>query len=115
MIKRRDFIKGTAASVIGAALPVGTINAAAKMGRSVIPEDNKLPVVISTWRHGLAANDAAWSILSKGGRALDAVEQGVMVTEADENNLSVGKGGMPDRDGIVTLDACIMDDEGNAG
>jgi N4-(beta-N-acetylglucosaminyl)-L-asparaginase len=73
------------------------------------------PLVISTWNHGIAANEAAWKIISKGGRALDAVEKGVMVTESDPTNGSVGLGGRPDRDGRVTLDACIMNDEGNCG
>lgn len=73
------------------------------------------PMVISTWRHGLAANEAAWQILNNGGRALDAVEAGVRVSEADPEVMSVGYGGHPDREGRVTLDACIMDETGNAG
>jgi N4-(beta-N-acetylglucosaminyl)-L-asparaginase len=63
----------------------------------------------------LAANDAAWKILSSGGRALDAVEAGAKVPEADATERSVGYGGLPDRDGHVTLDACIMDEHGNCG
>lgn len=73
------------------------------------------PVVISTWKHGIAANHAAWYILKNGGRALDAVEAGVRVPEADPEVMSVGYGGHPDREGRVTLDACIMDEQGNAG
>jgi N4-(beta-N-acetylglucosaminyl)-L-asparaginase len=74
------------------------------------------PVVISTWDFGLQANEEAWKVLSKpGGRSLDAVEQGVRVTEADPRETTVGYGGLPDRDGFVTLDACIMDELGNAG
>lgn len=66
------------------------------------------PVVISTWRHGQPANAAAWQILRTSGRALDAVEAAARVTEADPIGRSVGIGGRPDRDGIVTLDASIM-------
>lgn len=73
------------------------------------------PIVISTWNHGLAANAAAWKILDSGGRALDAVEAGVRDSEADPQVASVGYGGLPDRQGNVTLDACIMDDQGNCG
>lgn len=73
------------------------------------------PIVISTWDFGRAANAAAWGILSKGGRALDAVEAGVKIPEADPSNQSVGYGGLPDRDGHVTLDACIMDEFYNCG
>ena len=73
------------------------------------------PTVISTWNFGVAANAAAWAVLEKGGRALDAVEAGARVPEADESNQSVGYGGLPDRDGRVTLDSCVMDENGNAG
>lgn len=73
------------------------------------------PIVISTWDFGQAANAEAWKILAGGGRALDAVEAGVKVPEADPTNQSVGYGGLPDRDGRVTLDACIMDEAGNCG
>src|ERR1700754_4608822 len=69
------------------------------------------PVVISTWDTGLAANKGAWEVLGKGGKALDAVEAGVRVTESSLN-CCVGLGANPDRDGYVTLDACIMDDQG---
>lgn len=54
-------------------------------------------------------------MLSGGTSALDAVEQGVMVEEANLKNTTVGKGGAPDREGNVTLDACIMAPDGNAG
>ncbi|ATA67935.1 glycosylasparaginase [Capnocytophaga cynodegmi] len=76
---------------------------------------NVKPLVISTWNHGLPANDAAWKILASGGSALDAVEKGVMTAEADPEETSVGYGGYPDREGNVTLDACIMDSQNNAG
>ncbi len=73
------------------------------------------PVVLSTWRNGIQANESAWRVLNEKGKALDAVEQGVRVQEADPNDQSVGFGGRPDRDGFVTLDACIMDHEYNCG
>ncbi|MFT4094380.1 MAG: N(4)-(beta-N-acetylglucosaminyl)-L-asparaginase [Niabella sp.] len=72
------------------------------------------PVVIATWDAGLRANKEAWEVLGKGGAALDAVERGVMVTES-EINCCVGLGANPDRDGIVTLDASIMDHQFNCG
>jgi len=74
----------------------------------------KKPMVMSTWDVGINANKAAWEILRRNGRALDAVETGVMVTEA-ENTCCVGLDAYPDRDGVVTLDASIMDEHGNAG
>ncbi|MCK9452908.1 MAG: N(4)-(beta-N-acetylglucosaminyl)-L-asparaginase [Bacteroidales bacterium] len=74
-----------------------------------------LPVVLSTWSHGIPANQAAMDVLSAGGSVLDAVEQGVRVPEADPTIESVGYGGLPDASGEVTLDACIMDSNGDAG
>lgn len=75
---------------------------------------SKGPLVIATWDNR-KATAAAWEVLKNGGRALDAVEAGARVPEADPNDTSVGYGGFPDRDGKVTLDACIMDEFGNAG
>ncbi len=71
------------------------------------------PIVVSTW-DSVAVNTAAWEVLSKAGRSLDAVEAGAIEIE-NENNCCVGLGGYPDRDGIVTLDACIMDEKSNCG
>lgn len=78
------------------------------------PAKGAFPVVIATWDNR-KATAAAWQVLSAGGRALDAVEAGARVPEADPEDTSVGYGGFPDRDGHVTLDACIMDEFGNAG
>ena len=72
------------------------------------------PIVVSTWDSGMAVNEAAWKILSVNGRALDAVEAGARQIE-DTINCCVGLGGYPDRDGIVTLDSCIMDEQSNCG
>jgi N4-(beta-N-acetylglucosaminyl)-L-asparaginase len=73
------------------------------------------PIVISTWGPNEKANAEAWKILASGGKAVDAVEAGVQVPEADPADQSVGYGGLPDREGKVTLDACIMDEKGNCG
>ncbi len=68
----------------------------------------------STWNHGMLANDEGFSALDAGGNALDMIEAGARLVEADAEGLSVGIGGLPDRDGHVTLDACIMDHTQNA-
>ena len=73
------------------------------------------PIMVSTWDFGKYANAEGWKILAANGHALDAIEQAARVTEADESNKTVGYGGYPDRDGRVTLDACIMDEAGNCG
>ncbi len=80
--------------------------------KSSIGSDKIQPIVASTWDAGMRANIAAWAVLKNGGTALDAVEQGVMVTEA-EINCCVGLDANPDRDGHVTLDASIMDHQFN--
>lgn len=74
----------------------------------------KTPVLVSTWDSGVKANAAAWPVLQKGGRALDAVEAAGRASE-EEISCCVGLGGNPDRDGKVTLDACIMDGNGDCG
>ncbi|MBT0810528.1 N(4)-(beta-N-acetylglucosaminyl)-L-asparaginase [Litoribacter ruber] len=73
------------------------------------------PLILSTWNHGLAANEKAWEVLESSGDIVSAVEQGVMVTESDLSNLTVGLQGLPDREGIVTLDAAIMRGDGGCG
>ena len=94
----------------------GQLTARAQVtARTQVPSSPRRPVVASTWRHGLAANEAAWKILSEGGRSLDAVEAGVRVSESDPGVSSVGFGGLPDASGRVTLDACIMDEKGDCG
>lgn len=112
MLNRRKLIKlGLAGAAIGITDPLK----AGEILSKDLTSTPKGPIVISTWNHGMAANAAAWEVLSIGGKAIDAVEKGVMITEADLSNRSVGIGGMPDRDGHVTLDACIMDHESRCG
>ena len=110
MISRRHFI-GTSAAVAAGSIATSTSSSLANSNHA----DPVRPVVISTWVHGLAANDAAWKVLSTGGRALDAVEAGVRISESDPAVSSVGIGGWPDASGVVTLDACIMDEKGDCG
>ncbi len=106
MYNRRKFIQTTALSAAVVTLSKACISKSSSTNK---------PIVISTWDFGVAANAEAWKTLSNKGKALDAVESGVKVAEADVKNQSVGYGGLPDRDGIVTLDASIMDHLGNCG
>lgn len=109
MSNRRKFLKS---SVLGGlAVTTGSVSTLACASQ---PPANK-PIVVSTWNHGMEANTEAWKVLLANGRAVDAVEQGVRVPEADPENTTVGYGGFPDRDGNVTLDACIMDEFENCG
>ncbi len=103
MSSRRNFLKLAA---LGGLSPLSGLSGSITVNK---------PVVISTWNFGLQANVEAWKVLSTGGRAVDAVEAGAKVPEGDPNETSVGLGGLPDRDGYVTLDACIMDEHGGCG
>lgn len=121
MINRRKFLTLSTLTAplafSGKRLLAEAAAAAPAAGAAVVPAATTatLPIVVSTWDFGQAANAEAWKILNAGGWSLDAVEAGVKVPEADPNNHTVGYGGYPDRDGRVTLDACIMDGQGNCG
>lgn len=114
-MNRRKFIQNTALSGLG--LSVGASALANGLpesnSNSEINKEN-YPLVIATWQAERAVS-TAWETLQKGGSALDAIEKGCNVEEEDPTNNSVGFGGRPDRDGHVTLDACIMDAKGNYG
>ena len=105
-MKRRTFLKN---STIGLAAP------AALFGEQQIQTNKNNPLILSTWKHGLPANEAAWKSLQNGRNAMDAAEAGARIPEADPTSTSVGFGGLPDEKGNVTLDACVMDSNGNAG
>ena len=105
-MNRRDFLK---TSVVGFAAPTILLSG------QEIKTNNNNPIILSTWSHGLPANDAGWKVLQNGGSAMDAAEAGAKIPEADPTSTSVGLGGLPDEKGNVTLDACVMDSTGNAG
>lgn len=116
-MKRRKFLKNS--STITAGLISSPIWASCQDTKKIEPKigENPIgikPIAICTWNFE-NATAKAWEVLKEGGSSLDAVEQGVMIEEADVNNQTVGKGGRPDRNGNVTLDACIMDKDGNCG
>jgi N4-(beta-N-acetylglucosaminyl)-L-asparaginase len=109
MIKRRNFIKGTIMGAFTTAIPIFP-----QVARP-LTKVRKRPVTIATWGKNQKATRKAMETLLQGGSSLDAVEAGARVPEADPEDMSVGYGGLPDRDGNVTLDACIMDEYGRAG
>ncbi len=117
-MKRRNFIKSASITGVGFTISASILNCnegnPEKNDKASAIPTNALPLVIATW-DVKESTQKAWEIIQDGGSALDAVEQGCMVEEANEKGQSVGKGGLPDRDGNVTLDACIMDKNGNCG
>ena len=119
MTNRRKFLQKTGLSSLLAAFGLSTAACSHtndKSNNSIPTTTNKTtkPSVIATWNNQ-KATAASWKVLASGGSALDAVEKGVQVPEADPKDQSVGYGGRPDREGKVTLDACIMDENGDCG
>ncbi|WP_298264327.1 isoaspartyl peptidase/L-asparaginase family protein [uncultured Lutibacter sp.] len=118
MSQRRDFIKKAALGTIGISTVLSCKELTEKedaTAEKVVQKNQKKPVIISTWNHGLPANEETWNSLKNGKSALDAIEAGMKIPEADPKVRSVGYGGYPDREGKVTLDACIMDHQSNCG
>lgn len=116
MSSRRGFLKKAAIGTVG----ITTVFNCAESTKTnetplVTAKQQKKPLIISTWRHGLAANEEAWNQLKKGTSALNAIVSGVGISEADPKVASVGYGGLPDREGKVTLDACIMSHNSDCG
>ncbi|NJB70978.1 N4-(beta-N-acetylglucosaminyl)-L-asparaginase [Saonia flava] len=115
-MQRRKFLKKSAIGTAGIlSTPLATSCKENTPPTTTIDTSEAVkPIVIATWNVPNSTSKA-WDVLNAGGNSLDAVEKGVMEEEADVSNQSVGKGGRPDRDGNVTLDACIMDKYGNCG
>ena len=115
---RRTFLGKLAATGATLGLAPWTLNSmlASESNTSrVRPIQTGQATMLSTWNHGIEANAAGFYALQQGGTAMDMIEAGARLVEADATGLSVGIGGLPDRDGHVTLDACCMDHTGNAG
>jgi N4-(beta-N-acetylglucosaminyl)-L-asparaginase len=118
-MKRRNFIQNTALTSLGVVTGAKAVARDLNDPKNNVTQDkahpvNQRPLVIATWNVP-NATEAAYKILEQGGSALDAVEQGCRVEEANAQGQSVGIGGLPDRDGNVTLDACIMNSQGDYG
>lgn len=114
-MNRRKFLQNTALSGLGLSVGASALaNELPNFNSNSGLNLNNYPLVIGTW-DVKNATAKAWEVLQQGGSAMDAVEKGCNVEEEDPANSSVGFGGLPDRDGNVTLDACIMDDKGNYG
>ncbi|MCL4131296.1 UNVERIFIED_CONTAM: hypothetical protein GTU68_010211 [Idotea baltica] len=115
-MKRRNFIKNASLSGVGLAIGTSLTNCTDKPNKKTVVNTIKgtLPLVIATWNFSNATTKA-WETLQSGKSALDAIEQGCMVEEADLKNTTVGNGASPDRDGNVTLDSCIMNSNGDCG
>jgi N4-(beta-N-acetylglucosaminyl)-L-asparaginase len=119
-MKRRNFLQKAALGSVGITALGATVAACVDTDKKVasngVPLKTKasLPVVIATW-DVKGATAKAWKSLQGGKSALDAVIDGCGIEEANAEGQSVGIGGLPDREGRVTLDACVMNEKGNYG
>ena len=92
MINRREWITGSAA--------LAAASAAQAQGapRTIAISSN----------NGLRATARAVELMKSGADTLDAVIAGVNINEEDPEDDSVGYGGLPNEEGVVELDACVM-------
>lgn len=111
-IKRRSVLK---------ILPAWLVTPTIILGASTTSSCNSSPptkegdtVILSTWNNQVA-NGIASKTAQEGSNIIDAIVAGISHVESDIEDMSVGKGGRPDREGDVTLDSCIMDHKGEAG
>jgi N4-(beta-N-acetylglucosaminyl)-L-asparaginase len=93
---RRDLIKSAVAVPLAAQMKAAPARPPSK------------PVVIAS-SNGLEAVRKAWAVLEAGGDPVDAVVSGVAIQENDPNDVTVGYGGIPNEEGVVQLDASVMD------
>ena len=110
-INRRDFVVTGAAAGISLAIPV-TSRAEAP---AVITRSAATPMVIASgngnrFKNGgtQTAVEKAFSMITSGEDVLDAVVAGVNIVELDPLDNSVGYGGLPNAEGVVQLDSCVM-------
>ncbi|MFQ5777980.1 MAG: isoaspartyl peptidase/L-asparaginase, partial [Terriglobia bacterium] len=109
-LTRRKFFHGLAALGAVVAVDVGGVSGTrASSSGSESERTTVRPLIVSTWRQGKPANEKAAAVLAAGGSLLDAVEQGINLAELDAEIMSVGYGAIPNEEGVLQLDAAIMD------
>lgn len=111
-LSRRSFLGATAGLAIGPGFCVSGANAAPALQERFRGGTYRGPIAIATWPHGLPAVEVAHGVMASGGGPLDAVERGINLVEEDPAVSSVGVGGLPNQEGVVELDAAIMDGKG---
>ncbi len=102
-MSRRKFIRSTTATAATAAA-AASIDAVSQPAKAAL---HGMPVTISS-ANGIRATEKAMEFLRSGKDTLDAVIAGVNIVEEDPNDMTVGYGGLPNEQGVVELDACVM-------
>jgi N4-(beta-N-acetylglucosaminyl)-L-asparaginase len=112
MIERRRFLKTTLLAAGGLTLASACTEEKQESKKAIVKEK---PLMIGTWDFAMQANKAGWQKLDAGLTALDAVEAAAQEAENDPTSLTVGLSALPDREGRVTLDSCVMRGDGGCG
>lgn len=110
-VTRRRFVQTTAG--------FGALAGSTIVGRSQAPQvlvrSGRRPVVVSSAngnKHrdpdGLTCVEKAFAMITRGADVLEAVVEGVTILERTPDDTSVGYGGLPNADGVVQLDSCVM-------
>ena len=104
-VTRRAFLETSALALTGLA-------ASSKVHAAPAPADQAsapAPPTIVASRNGIRGVAKAYEMITRDqADPLDAVIAGVNIQELDPNDQSVGYGGRPNADGVVTLDASVM-------
>lgn len=79
----------------------------ASIGMTRLAPAERREIVIAS-ANGERACRRALELLRQGADTLDAVIEGVTLVELDPDDTSVGYGGLPNENGEVELDACVM-------
>lgn len=110
-ISRRRFFGRSLGITTGAVLVRSLGLKAASLGGHWAGSSGTTPMIITSHPNptGQSALEEVWEALAAGGSALDAVEKATNVIELDPEDVSVGYGGLPNEDGVIQLDASIMD------
>lgn len=74
-----------------------------------------MPMKSIASHNGLAATARAFELLSQGSVPLEACVEGITLIEDDPEELTVGYGGLPNEEGVVELDAAVMDGKTHRG
>jgi hypothetical protein len=95
---RREVLLGATAAVVGMAAVSRVASALQPLRPTAIASAN-----------GLAAVAEAVRRMQEGSSPVEAAVVGVVIVEADPEDVTVGYGGLPNADGVVQLDASCMD------
>ncbi|MEZ5978043.1 MAG: N(4)-(beta-N-acetylglucosaminyl)-L-asparaginase [Planctomycetota bacterium] len=104
-IDRRRFLQASAATAAAVGLSPASFARTAPTGEHARPAGG--PIAIASG-NGLEAVRRAVQRMNEGVDPMDAIVEGVGIVEADPEDTSVGYGGLPNADGVVQLDSCVM-------